>query len=99
GERLVKEKREEYSEDMDILHLASELVVDAVIEPDDLRAELISRYALVARKDRRFAERRNPVTPAGTRPALRKRHQRLPVGIPAPQPESPHAPPPACDPP
>jgi propionyl-CoA carboxylase beta subunit len=63
-ERFVKEKREEYSEDIDILHLASELVVDAVIEPDSLRDELIRRYALAATKDRRFAERRNPITPA-----------------------------------
>jgi len=62
-EKFVKEKREEYSEDIDILHLASELVVDAVIEPDDLRAELIRRYALAEGKDRGFAERRNPVTP------------------------------------
>ena len=53
----------EYAEDIDILHLASELVVDAVIEPDRLRAELIRRYALAESKDRRFAERRNPVTP------------------------------------
>ena len=36
-EAFVKEKREEYSEDIDILHLASELVVDAVIEPDAAR--------------------------------------------------------------
>ena len=63
-EKFVREKREEYAEDIDILHLASELVVDAVIEPDQLRAELIRRYALAARKDRRFADRRNPVTPA-----------------------------------
>jgi acetyl-CoA carboxylase carboxyltransferase component len=63
-ERFVKEKREEYAEDIDILHLASELVVDAVIEPDRLRAELIRRYALAATKDRSFATRRNPVTPA-----------------------------------
>jgi methylmalonyl-CoA decarboxylase subunit alpha len=63
-ERFVKEKREEYAEDIDILHLASELVVDAVIQPDELRAELVGRYALAARKDRGFAERRNPVTPA-----------------------------------
>ena len=33
-ERFVQEKREEYAADIDILHLASELVVDAVIEPD-----------------------------------------------------------------
>src|SRR5215216_1807141 len=63
-ERFVSEKREEYSEDIDILHLASELVVDAVIEPDQLRGELIRRYSLAATKNRRFAERRNPITPA-----------------------------------
>jgi acetyl-CoA carboxylase carboxyltransferase component len=63
-ERFVNEKREEYAADIDILHLASELVVDAVIEPDHLRAELVRRFALAASKDRRLPERRNPVTPA-----------------------------------
>jgi acetyl-CoA carboxylase carboxyltransferase component len=63
-ERFVAAKREEYAADIDILHLASELVVDAVVEPGDLRAELIRRFALAAGKDRAFAERRNPVTPA-----------------------------------
>jgi acetyl-CoA carboxylase carboxyltransferase component len=63
-ERFVRQKREEYSEDIDILHLASELVVDAVIDPDRLRSELVRRFALAASKDRRFADRRNPITPA-----------------------------------
>jgi methylmalonyl-CoA decarboxylase subunit alpha len=63
-ERFVTRKREEYAEDIDILHLASELVVDAVIEPDQLRAELVRRFALATTKDRRFADRRNPITPA-----------------------------------
>jgi acetyl-CoA carboxylase carboxyltransferase component len=62
-ERFVAEKRKEYSEDIDILHLASELVVDAVIEPDSLRDELVKRFALAEGKDRRFSDRRNPVTP------------------------------------
>jgi acetyl-CoA carboxylase carboxyltransferase component len=62
-ERFVREKREEYAEDIDILHLASELVVDAVIEPDSLRSELIRRFALAAGKNRDFAQRRNPITP------------------------------------
>jgi acetyl-CoA carboxylase carboxyltransferase component len=62
-ERFVEEKREQYAEDIDILHLASELVVDAVIEPDSLRPEVIRRLALARSKDRDFAERRNPVTP------------------------------------
>jgi acetyl-CoA carboxylase carboxyltransferase component len=61
---FVARKREEYAADIDILHLASEMVVDAVIQPEDLRAELIRRFAMAAGKDRSFAERRNPVTPA-----------------------------------
>ena len=63
-EAFVAAKREEYAEDIDILHLASELVVDAVVEPEDLRAELIAASPTPPSKDRSFAERRNPVTPA-----------------------------------
>ncbi len=63
-EAFVLRKREEYAADIDILHLASELVVDAVVRPEDLRAELIRRFALAAGKDRSFVVRRNPVTPA-----------------------------------
>jgi methylmalonyl-CoA decarboxylase subunit alpha len=63
-EAFVAAKREEYAADIDILHLASELVVDAVVDPGELRAELIRRFALAAGKERGFAERRNPVTPA-----------------------------------
>jgi methylmalonyl-CoA decarboxylase subunit alpha len=63
-ERFVAQKRDEYSADIDILHLASELVVDAVIEPDELRADLIRRFAFAEGRDRRFSERRNPITPA-----------------------------------
>jgi methylmalonyl-CoA decarboxylase subunit alpha len=62
-ERFVEHKREEYAADIDILHLASELVVDAVIDPDSLRAELARRFALYEGKDRDFTTRRNPVTP------------------------------------
>jgi acetyl-CoA carboxylase carboxyltransferase component len=66
GERaeFIERKRAEYAEDIDILHLASELVVDTVIEPDDLRAELIRRYSEAEGKDRSFTERHNPITPA-----------------------------------
>jgi methylmalonyl-CoA decarboxylase subunit alpha len=63
-ERFVEEKRREYSEDIDILHLASELVVDAVVQPEDLRGELIRRFAYTEGKGREFARRRNPITPA-----------------------------------
>jgi acetyl-CoA carboxylase carboxyltransferase component len=63
-QRFVEEKRREYAEDIDILHLASELVVDAVVQPDDLRAELIQRFGYAEGRDRSFSVRRNPVTPA-----------------------------------
>jgi acetyl-CoA carboxylase carboxyltransferase component len=63
-EAFVAAKREEYAADIDILHLASELVVDAVVDPADLRAELIRRFEAATSKNRAFAERRNPVTPA-----------------------------------
>jgi acetyl-CoA carboxylase carboxyltransferase component len=62
--RRTEELRREYSEDVDILHLASELVIDAVVQPEDLRAELIKRYAVYAGKRREWPAKRNPVTPA-----------------------------------
>jgi acetyl-CoA carboxylase carboxyltransferase component len=62
--RRTEELRREYSEDVDILHLASELVIDAVVEPEDLRAELVKRYGVYAGKRREWPAKRNPVTPA-----------------------------------
>ncbi len=55
--------RAEYAADIDILHLASELVVDAVIQPEDLRAELIRRFALAAGRRREWPAKHNPITP------------------------------------
>jgi methylmalonyl-CoA decarboxylase subunit alpha len=64
-ERAAKteELRKEYGEDIDILHLASELVIDAVIEPGDLRGELIRRFAQAQSKQRDWPAKRNPITP------------------------------------
>ncbi len=59
----TEELRREYATDIDILHLASELVIDAVIEPDQLRGELIRRFAHAQSKRRDWPEKRNPVTP------------------------------------
>jgi len=61
--RRTEELRREYAEDIDILHLASELVIDAVIEPHDLRAELLRRFEHAATKQRSWPEKHNPVTP------------------------------------
>jgi acetyl-CoA carboxylase carboxyltransferase component len=61
--RFVEAKRGEYEADIDILHLASENVVDAVVEADDLRAELDGRLRAARRKDRIFTQRRHGVPP------------------------------------
>jgi len=60
---FVAERRAEYERDIDIMRLASELVVDTVVEPGDLRDELIRRYQAARGKDRGFARRRHGVTP------------------------------------
>lgn len=61
--QFIETKRAEYEEDIDIFHLASENVVDAVVQPDDLRDELVRRLDYAARKDRHFSERRHGVPP------------------------------------
>jgi methylmalonyl-CoA decarboxylase subunit alpha len=60
---FVAARRAEYEVDIDILRLASELVVDAIVEPDALRGELVRRFAAAKGKDRHFARRRHGVTP------------------------------------
>jgi acetyl-CoA carboxylase carboxyltransferase component len=62
-ERRTEELRAEYKEEIDVLHLASELVVDAVVQPADLRGELVRRYAVYASRERSWPAKRNPVTP------------------------------------
>jgi methylmalonyl-CoA decarboxylase subunit alpha len=62
-ERETERLRNEYAEDIDVLHLASELVVDAVIEPQALREELVKRFAHAEGKRRDWPVKRNPVTP------------------------------------
>jgi len=62
-EEFVQRLRTEYDKDIDIIHLAAELVVDTVIEPEQLRPELIERLAAAAGKDRTFSRRRHGVTP------------------------------------
>jgi acetyl-CoA carboxylase carboxyltransferase component len=60
---FVAERRAEYEEDVDLVRLASELVVDAVVEPDDLRAELVARFALARTRVREDFRRRHGVPP------------------------------------
>jgi acetyl-CoA carboxylase carboxyltransferase component len=60
---FVAARREEYERDIDIVRLGSELVVDTIVQPDELRDELIRRFAGARAKDRHFARRRHGVTP------------------------------------
>ncbi|MDQ1670380.1 MAG: hypothetical protein QOE40_2441 [Actinomycetota bacterium] len=60
---FVAQKRAEYDADLDIVRLASELVVDDIATPESLRDELIKRYRLYRTKDRHFSRRRHGVTP------------------------------------
>lgn len=59
----VERLRLDYELDIDILRLASELVIDAIVEPRDLRRELIARFAAAASKDRHFSTRRHGIPP------------------------------------
>src|SRR5690349_2708949 len=62
-DKEIQRLRAEYDADIDVLRLASELVVDDVVEPAALRDELIRRFAAAAGKDRGFSRRRHGVTP------------------------------------
>jgi acetyl-CoA carboxylase carboxyltransferase component len=60
---FVAERRAEYEADVDLLRLASDLVIDAVVQPEDLRAELVARLQLAGGKDRTFTERHHGIPP------------------------------------
>ena len=60
---FVDEQRRIYEEDVDILRLASELVIDAIVEPQHLRADIVRRLDQAHGKDRHFSDRRHGVPP------------------------------------
>jgi methylmalonyl-CoA decarboxylase subunit alpha len=62
-EQQVQQLRDEYEADIDILRLAGELVVDDIVEPEQLRPDLIRRFAAAHGKDRSFSRRRHGITP------------------------------------
>ena len=66
GERRgaeVARLRAEYAADIDLFRLASDLVVDAVVDPDQLRRELGQRLAAAAHHRRPPVARHRPVYP------------------------------------
>ncbi|GIU87816.1 MAG: propionyl-CoA carboxylase [Acidimicrobiia bacterium] len=62
-EAYVAARRAEYEQDVDLLRLAAELVVDAVVQPEDLRGELARRLALATGRVREDFGRRHGVPP------------------------------------
>jgi acetyl-CoA carboxylase carboxyltransferase component len=62
-ERLLTELRAAYEADIDVFKIANENAVEAVVSGDELRAELISRYAVYRRRPAHPVERRNGVYP------------------------------------
>ncbi len=59
----VKQKRDEYAEDVDVYKLASEMLVDDIVPGSALREELIKRLAYAESKALEFPPRRNGVYP------------------------------------
>ncbi len=62
-EQFVRDRRREYEEDVDLERLASDLVLDQVIEADELRGELLKRLRYAAARDRHFATKRRDIPP------------------------------------
>ncbi|MDI7742062.1 acyl-CoA carboxylase subunit beta [Lysinibacillus fusiformis] len=60
---FIVEKRNEFREDIDIYRLASELIIDEVIEANDLRAVLEKRFEVYKSKEVKFADRKHGVSP------------------------------------
>jgi acetyl-CoA carboxylase carboxyltransferase component len=59
----VSRLQDEYREDIDIYRLASELIVDAVVPPNELRAELVRRFHVYATRRRHGPARHHAVPP------------------------------------
>ena len=60
---FVQEKQKEYKEHIDIYKLASELIVDEIVAPSELRETLIQRFSYYETKELTFSVRKHPVYP------------------------------------
>ncbi|HNF96802.1 MAG TPA: carboxyl transferase domain-containing protein, partial [Pseudomonadota bacterium] len=59
----IEQLRAEYREDIDIYKLAGDLHIDAIVEGDKLRSELIRRFAFAEKKKVPTYPRKRSVTP------------------------------------
>ncbi len=61
---FIARKREEYAEDVDVFTAAADpLAVEAVVDPNNLRKELIQRFRAYSLKVPAVYEKRNPIHP------------------------------------
>ncbi|AQQ53804.1 acyl-CoA carboxylase subunit beta [Planococcus lenghuensis] len=61
--KYVQEKHREYKEQIDIYKLASELIVDEIVSPGELREVLDARFAYYSGKELAQPSRKHPVNP------------------------------------
>ena len=61
--QFIQEKRKEYEAEIDIYRLASELIVDEVIEPNELRKTLEIRLQMYKTKSMAFSNRKHGISP------------------------------------
>jgi acetyl-CoA carboxylase carboxyltransferase component len=60
---FIEKKRTEYRQDVDIMRLASEMVIDGVVSPDKLRQELVNRFNAYASKKMPELKKKHGVFP------------------------------------
>ena len=61
--KFVQEKHEEYKREIDIYKLASEMIIDEIVAPSNLRSELANRLRYYEEKEIAIAPRKHPVLP------------------------------------
>ena len=60
---FVADRRAEYLADVDLLRLAADLVIDAIVTPPELRAQVIARFAVLVGKSRHRPAKHHGVPP------------------------------------
>ncbi|WP_227395615.1 acyl-CoA carboxylase subunit beta [Jeotgalibacillus aurantiacus] len=60
---FVQQKHKEYQEEIDLYRLASELIIDDIVDPDDLRSTLIQRFDYYSTKNIPLPPKKHSVYP------------------------------------
>jgi len=60
---FIRKRQEEYKEHIDIYKLASELIIDEIVAPNELRETIITRFSFYETKEIPKSRRKHPVFP------------------------------------